>query len=189
MKSPKIFDIKNERRIIQDIENKSIEERKPTEHTFHLIVEMSGNIIINQEYLIYDTLSLFGTVGGTLSLFLGFSFYSFIIGLIDLFATRCKKYQPASVETIDTINSRANNHEENLNSTECRNHVNSVGEDPRRRLSMPELPETGGQILVDISTPYQPGGWIMPTTLLLDPPPGFSDLPTAPNIDPIYLVV
>ena len=185
MKNPKIFDIKNERRIIQDIENKLIEERKPTEHTFHLIVEMSGNIIINQEYLIYDTLSLFGTVGGTLSLFLGFSFYSFIIMLIDFFAARCKRYKPASVNTIDNINLRANNHEENLNSTESRNHVNSVGEDPQRRLSMPELPETGGQILADISTLYQPGGWIMPTTLLLDPPPGFSDLPTAPNIDPI----
>ena len=196
MKSPKIFDIKNpnhnrvnledpNRQIIKDIENETIEERKPAEHTFHLIVEMSGNIIINQEYLIYDTLSLFGTVGGTLSLFLGFSFYSFIIMLIDFFAARCKRYKPASVNTIDNINLRANNHEENLNSTESRNHVNSVGEDPQRRLSMPELPETGGQILVDISTPYQPGGWIMPTTLLLDPPPGFSDRPTAQNIDPI----
>ena len=61
----------------------------------------------------------------------------------------------------------------------------SVGEYPQRLLSMPELPETGGQISEDILTTYQPGGWIMPTTLLLDPPPGFSDLPTAPNIDPI----
>ena len=153
------------------------DEKNPKEHTFHLVVDMGDNKEVNQEYLIpnsqyYDTLSLIGTVGGTLSLFLGFSFYSFIIALIDLFAARCKKYQPASVETIDTINSSANNHEEDVNSTEQRRH------------SMPELPETGGQILVDISTPYQPGGWIMPTTLLLDLPPGFSDLPAAPNIDP-----
>ena len=136
VKSPKIFDIKNPnhnrinledliRQIIKDIENESIEERKPTEHTFHLIVEMSGDIIINQEYLVYDTLSLIGTIGGTLGLFLGFSFYDFVIMFIDLFAARCEKYRPASVNSIGqglreglgigTMVLSATNNEENLN--------------------------------------------------------------------------
>ena len=136
VKSPKIFDIKNPnhnrinledliRQIIKDIENESIEERKPTEHTFHLIVEMSGDIIINQEYLVYDTLSLIGTIGGTLGLFLGFSFYDFVIMFIDFFAARCEKYRPASVNSIGqglregmgigTMVLSATNQEENLN--------------------------------------------------------------------------
>ena len=33
---------------------------------------------VKEEYLVFDTLGFLGTVGGTLSLFLGFSFYSII---------------------------------------------------------------------------------------------------------------
>ena len=40
---------------------------------------MGSNREINKEYLIYDTLSLIGTVGGTLGLFVGFSFYDFLV--------------------------------------------------------------------------------------------------------------
>ena len=43
---------------------------------------MGSNREINKEYLIYDTLSLIGTVGGTLGLFVGFSFYDFLVMII-----------------------------------------------------------------------------------------------------------
>ena len=50
----------------------------------------------------------------------------------------------------------------------------------------PGLSEPGGstalQIFTDQVTLSQPGGQIMPTTLLLAPPPRFSDLPTALNL-------
>ena len=39
---------------------------------------MGSNREFSQEYLIYDTLSLIGTLGGTLGLFVGFSFYDFL---------------------------------------------------------------------------------------------------------------
>ena len=42
---------------------------------------MGSNREINKEYLIYDTLSLIGTVGGILGLFVGFSFYDFFVML------------------------------------------------------------------------------------------------------------
>ena len=45
---------------------------------FILFIEMGSNREFSQEYLIYDTLSLIGTLGGTLGLFVGFSFYDFL---------------------------------------------------------------------------------------------------------------
>ena len=38
---------------------------------------------IYSEYFIYDTLNLIGVVGGSLGLFVGFSFYDFIITMIE----------------------------------------------------------------------------------------------------------
>ena len=48
---------------------------------------MGANVQFHQEYLIFDTLSLIGTVGGTLGLFVGFSFYYFVVMLIDFSLT------------------------------------------------------------------------------------------------------
>ena len=51
---------------------------------------------INEEKLIYDTLGMMSQLGGVLSLFLGFSFYSLICDLFDLIAKKnlicCKNY-------------------------------------------------------------------------------------------------
>ena len=142
------------------------DQKNPKEHTFHLIVDLGDNREVNQEYFIpsteyYDTLSLIGTIGGTLGLFLGFSFYSCIVALIDCFAARWEKYRPASVNSIDTsIVLRSNNREENLNSTRSRNYVtSSVGESPQRRHSISELSETDG---ADTLAQSQPEGRIMP---------------------------
>ena len=104
VKSPKIDEIMTPRQkqismedmiriMIKNIQNPSEEFKRPKEITFYIIVEMGANVLIYQEYLIYDTLSLIGTVGGTLGLFVGFSFYYFVIHIIDFFAEKCKSCQ------------------------------------------------------------------------------------------------
>ena len=75
------------------------DEKNPKEHTFHLIVDMGDNREVNKEYLIYDTLSLIGTVGGTLGLFVGFSFYEFFLAVIDFFLDKCER----SNKTVEQI--------------------------------------------------------------------------------------
>ena len=51
---------------------------------------------INEEKLIYDTLGMMSQLGGVLSLFLGFSFYSLVCDLFDFIAKKniiyCKAY-------------------------------------------------------------------------------------------------
>ena len=76
VKNPTIKDIKIEVDNVEDVEN---------EFNFEIIVEIGATRPRQIEYLIYDTLSLVGTVGGTLGLFVGFSFYDFICMIIDLF--------------------------------------------------------------------------------------------------------
>ena len=44
---------------------------------------IQGQREVHQEYYIYGPLEFIGTVGGTLGLFIGFSFYDFIVAIID----------------------------------------------------------------------------------------------------------
>ena len=81
VKNPKIKDIKSEVDNVEDVED---------EFNFDIIVEIGATRERQIEYLIYDTLSLVGTVGGTLGLFVGFSFYDFICMIIDLFFDKLK---------------------------------------------------------------------------------------------------
>ena len=53
-------------------------------NTFNMWFTMQGNKEIHREYLVYDPLDFIGTVGGTLGLFVGFSFYDFLAIFIDL---------------------------------------------------------------------------------------------------------
>ena len=81
IKNPKIKDIKIEVDNAEDVEN---------EFTFDIIVEIGATRERQTEYFIYDTLSMVGTIGGTLGLFVGFSFYDFISMVIDLFFDKLK---------------------------------------------------------------------------------------------------
>ena len=81
IKNPKIKDIKSEVDNAKDVEN---------EFTFDIIVEIGATRERQTEYFIYDTLSMVGTIGGTLGLFVGFSFYDFISMIIDLFFDKFK---------------------------------------------------------------------------------------------------
>ena len=54
---------------------------------------------LHQEYFVYDPLNLIGTIGGTLGLFLGFSFYDFAIMIIDLLIK--KKSKVTLIEVIE----------------------------------------------------------------------------------------
>ena len=52
---------------------------------FYINMVIEGSREVRTEYLIYDPLTFIGTVGGTLGLFVGFSFYDFVVMFIDLF--------------------------------------------------------------------------------------------------------
>ena len=84
VKNPKVKDIKSEVENVEDVED---------EFNFGIIVEIGATRQRQVEYLIYDTLSLVGTIGGTLGLFVGFSFYDFIGMIIDLFFDKLSAYK------------------------------------------------------------------------------------------------
>ena len=79
VRHPKIKDVKYEVDNAEDVED---------EFRFDIIVEIGATRERQIEYFIYDTLSMVGTVGGTLGLFFGFSFYDFICMMIDLLFDR-----------------------------------------------------------------------------------------------------
>lgn len=60
---------------------------------------------VSQEYLITDTIGVIGSVGGTLSLFIGFDFsnISFLIGCIGLYLTCSKKFAATVWKCLDWI--------------------------------------------------------------------------------------
>ena len=60
------------------------------EFRFELTLEMGAIKQMHQEYFIYDTKNLIGTVGGTLSLFVGFSFFDFVLMTIDFLFDKLK---------------------------------------------------------------------------------------------------
>ena len=43
----------------------------------------SNIVIVNQEYLVYDCIGMVGSVGGTLGMFLGFSFLDLMFSLVN----------------------------------------------------------------------------------------------------------
>ena len=43
----------------------------------------TNKIVVNQEYLVYDWFGMIGSIGGTLGMFLGFSFLDSIYSLIN----------------------------------------------------------------------------------------------------------
>ena len=81
LKNPKIKGIKIEIGNADDVDD---------EFTFEIHVEIGATRERQTEYFIYDTLSMVGTIGGTLGLFVGFSFYDFICMIIDLFFDKLK---------------------------------------------------------------------------------------------------
>ena len=83
VKSPKIKELKIEVDNAEDVED---------EFNFFIGVKIGTTRERQTEYFIYDTLSMVGTVGGTLGLFVGFSFYDFICMIIDLLFDKMRKY-------------------------------------------------------------------------------------------------
>ena len=75
VKNPKIkLAYKTEVDNVEDVEDK---------FNFKIGVEIGATRERQVEYFIYDTLSMIGTIGGALGLFVGFSFYDFICMIID----------------------------------------------------------------------------------------------------------
>ena len=83
IKTPKVKDAKTQREEF---------EKKNNISDFYLMIEMGSNREIHIEYLIYDTLSLIGTIGGTLGLFVGFSFYDFLAMIIHFVFKKTEEY-------------------------------------------------------------------------------------------------
>ena len=63
-----------------------------TKSTYFAITSSSKVRILNQEYLVYDTIGLIGTVGGSLGLFVGFSFFDLFCTLFDRFMDKLVQY-------------------------------------------------------------------------------------------------
>ena len=70
------------------------EEKNDDYDQFHLIMEMGTNKQFEREYLIYDSWNMVGTIGGALGLFVGFSFYDFIVMFINFISKKCEKVNP-----------------------------------------------------------------------------------------------
>ena len=51
-----------------------------------------NKVIVNQEYLVYDSIGMIGSVGGTLGMFLGFSFLDITYYLINFVQENYWKY-------------------------------------------------------------------------------------------------
>ena len=58
---------------------------KSRENSTNLWILKPKMRIITKEYLIYNVVSMIGTIGGSLGLFLGFSFYGAISDLLEFF--------------------------------------------------------------------------------------------------------
>ena len=65
-----------EGRLKNDIQNYLVEE-------FTWSYDISNNTQINEQYLVYDFAGFLGSVGGTIGLFIGFSFYDTLIIMIN----------------------------------------------------------------------------------------------------------
>ena len=61
-------------------------EYENVEHgSLSLILESKSNIItVHEEYLVYDVIGVIGSIGGSLGLFIGFSFYDLICKVLDI---------------------------------------------------------------------------------------------------------
>ena len=55
-----------------------------------LYISANSERKVNQEYYIYDGLAMVGSIGGSLGLFIGFSFFDFLCLVLDFL---CEKYQ------------------------------------------------------------------------------------------------
>ena len=63
--------------------------RKQGKQTFHIInfkwkMHDLVQVVVHEEYLIYDFTNMVSSVGGSLGLFIGFSFIGFIQAIIDI---------------------------------------------------------------------------------------------------------
>ena len=73
--------------------------------TFYLQMGSPKNVSVDEEYLIYDFVAMIGAIGGTLGLFIGFSFFDscgFIISYLEqgfekLSRKRDKKVVPSTI--------------------------------------------------------------------------------------------
>ena len=52
-----------------------------------------NKVIVNQEYLVYDSIGMIGSVGGTLGMFLGFSFLDITYSLINFVQEKYRQYK------------------------------------------------------------------------------------------------
>ena len=76
-------------------------------------MEMGTNKQFEREYLIYDSWNMVGTIGGALGLFVGFSFYDFILMFINFISKKCEKVNPECPEP-DVSSSDLKTMKENL---------------------------------------------------------------------------
>ena len=66
-------------------DEKSISENDPNSLILYLRYSRPRTVSLYEEYLIYDLIGMVGSVGGTLGMFIGFSFYDVIVRMANYF--------------------------------------------------------------------------------------------------------
>ena len=61
-------------------------------------IDPPEEVTVFQEYVVYDTIGMIGSVGGTLGMFIGFSFTGFISSIIN----GLSKFVKSKIDTVDT---------------------------------------------------------------------------------------
>ena len=78
-------------------------------NTFNMWFTMQGNKEIHREYLVYDPLDFIGTVGGTLGLFVGFSFFGlwdiveYLSAFVKKFISGLRRPRPISLQSFPRV--------------------------------------------------------------------------------------
>ena len=66
-------------------DEKSVSKTDPNTLILYLRYSRPRTVSLSEEYLIYDSIGMVGSVGGTLGMFIGFSFYDVVVKMANFF--------------------------------------------------------------------------------------------------------
>ena len=82
---PKMCNIQEYTGKIDYIDDKWISGTDTNTLLLHLRYSRPRSVTLSEEYLIYDSIGIVGSVGGTLGMFIGFSFYDVVVKMANFF--------------------------------------------------------------------------------------------------------
>ena len=82
---PKLCKIQEYSGKIDYNDDKTTSETETNTLLLHLRYSRPHTVTLSEEYLIYDSIGMVGSVGGTLGMFIGFSFYDLVVRMANFF--------------------------------------------------------------------------------------------------------